>query len=162
MQVTKQAVFALGDREYGFDIMDVNTIEKVIPILPVANIPTNFKGIIQLRGETIPVYSLRRKFGLPDVPTDDNTRYIITKTGGLLVAYEVDQMKEIVQLEPEQLNEFPSILKNLNTSYVKFVTNVNGRLILGLDQNKIMAQEEEAMIKSEMGILHGRADSEIK
>ena len=146
MQSTKQAVFALGDREYGFDIMEVNTIEKVIPILPVANIPTNFKGIMQLRGETIPVYSLRRKFGLPDVPTDDNTRYIIIKTGGMLVAYEVDQMKEIVQLEQEQLNEFPSILKNLNTSYVKFVTNVNGRLILGLDHNKIMAQEEEAMI----------------
>ncbi|MDF2511643.1 MAG: CheW protein [Herbinix sp.] len=146
MQSTKQAVFALGDREYGFDIMDVNTIEKVIPILPVANIPANFKGIIQLRGETIPVYSLRRKFGLPDVPTDDNTRYIIAKAGGMLVAYEVDQMKEIVQLEQDQLNEFPSILKSLNTSYVKFVTNVNGRLILGLDQNKLMAQEEEAML----------------
>lgn len=161
MQVTKQAVFALGDREYGFDIMDVNTIEKVIPILPVANIPSNFKGIIQLRGETIPVYSLRRKFGLPDVPTDDNTRYIITKTGGLLVAYEVDQMKEIVELEQEQLNEFPPILKNENTSYVKFVTNVKGRLILGLDHNKIMAQEEETMIKSKMGNITIKTDSEV-
>ncbi len=158
MQSTKQAVFALGDREYGFDIMDVNTIEKVIPILPVANIPNNFKGIIQLRGETIPVYSLRRKFGLPDVPTDDNTRYIITKTSGMLVAYEVDQMKEIIQLEQNQLNDFPPILKSLNTSYVKFVTNVDGRLILGLDQNKIMAQEEEAMMKSEMGFMSSKAD----
>lgn len=158
MQSTKQAVFALGDSEYSFDIMDVNTIEKVIPILPVANIPKNFKGIIQLRGETIPVYSLRRKFGLPDIPTDDNTRYIITKTGEMLMAFEVDQMKEIVQLEQEHLNEFPPILKSLNTSYVKFVTNVNGRLILGLDQNNIMAQEEEAMIKSGIGMISNKAD----
>ncbi len=158
MQSTKQAVFALGDREYGFDIMDVNTIEKVIPSLPVANIPKNFKGIIQLRGETIPVYSLRRKFGLPDIPADDSSRYIIAKTQGMLVAYEVDEMKEIVELEQDQMNEFPAILKGLNTSYVKFVSNVGGRLILALDQNNIMAQEEEDRIKSEMGIVKNKMD----
>lgn len=148
MQNTKQAVFALGEYDYGFDIMDVNIIEKVVPIEPVTNCPKNFKGIIKLRGDVIPVYSLRRKFGLEDVPTNDDSRFIITTTNDMLVAYEVDQMKEIVPLEQEQLFEVPPIVKNADTSYMKSVTNVEGRLIILLNHNSILTEEEINTMKA--------------
>lgn len=148
MQSTKQAIFKLGDEEYGLDIMEVNTIEKVIPIEPVANLPKNFKGIIRLRGDVIPVYSLRRKFGLEDIVINDDTRFIITTSNGILVAYEVDKMSEIVQFEPELLNEVPSIVKNKDTAYMKLITNINDRLVIILDHDGILSENELNKIKA--------------
>jgi purine-binding chemotaxis protein CheW len=148
MQSTKQAVFMLGEEEYGLDIMDVNIIEKVIPVEPVASFSKNFKGIIRLRGDVIPVYSLRRKFGLEDIAADDDTRFIITNSNGNPVAYEVDRMIEIVQLEPEQMIEAPSVVKNKDTSYMKAVTNVHDRLVIILNHDGILTEDEQSKIKA--------------
>lgn len=148
MQSTKQAVFMLGEEEYGLDIMDVNIIEKVIPVEPVSSFPKNLKGIIRLRGDIIPVYSLRRKFGLEDTAADDDTRFIITNSNGNLVAYEVDRMMEIVQFGPDQLYETPSVVKSKDTSYIKAVTNVHDRLVILLNHDGILTEDEQSKIKA--------------
>lgn len=148
MQGTKQAVFMLGEEEYGLDIMDVSIIEKVIPVEPVASFPKNLKGIIRLRGDIIPVYSLRRKFGLEDVEPDDDFRFIITNSNGNLVAFEADRMMEIVPLEPDQILEAPSIVKSKDTSYMKAVTNVHDRLVIILNHDGILTEDEQSKIKA--------------
>lgn len=148
MQSTKQAIFSLGDEEYGFDIMDVNIIEKVIPIEPVASFPKNLKGIIKLRGDVIPVYSLRSKFGLADVEVNEDTRFIITTSNDILIAYEVDKMKEIVQFDANQLFDVPSIVKSKDTTYMKYVTNIEDRLVVVLNHDGILSEEEQNKIKA--------------
>lgn len=148
MQSFKQAIFKLGDEEYGMNIMDVNIIEKYIPTEPAVNLPKNSKGIIKLRGEVIPVYSLRRKFGLEDIEPNDDTRFIVTTSNGILTAYEVDKMMEIVQFEQEQIFEAPSIVKSKDTSYMKLITSVEDRLILNLDRDGILSEDEQNKIKT--------------
>jgi len=147
MQSTKQAVFMLGDKEYGMDIMEVNIIEKFMNIEPVASFPNNIKGIIRLRGDVIPVYSLRRKFGLEDVASTDDTRFIITISNNIQIAYEVDKMSEIVLFEDEQIFEVPEIVKSKDTSYMKQVTNIDDRLIVVLDHDGILTEDEQNKIK---------------
>lgn len=148
MQSTKQAVFMLGEEEYGLDIMDVNIIEKPIPVKPVAGLPKNFKGIINLRGEEIPLYSLRRKFGLEDVQTDSDTRFIITSANNVPVAVEVDRMVEIAQLEPEQQYEAPLIAKSTDTAYMKSVASIRGRLVILLDHDGVLSPEEQDKLQT--------------
>ena len=148
MQNTKQAVFMLGDKEYGMDIMEVNIIEKFMNIEPVASLPSNLKGIIKLRGDVIPVYSLRRKFGLEEIEPSDDTRFIITTSNGIQIAYEVDKMSEIVQFEEDQIFEVPSIIKSKDTAYMKLVTNIDDRLIVILDHDGILSEEEQNKIKA--------------
>jgi purine-binding chemotaxis protein CheW len=148
MQSTKQAVFMLGDKEYGMDIMEVNIIEKFMNIEPVANFTNNLKGIIKLRGDVIPVYSLRRKFGLEDIQPNDDTRFIITTSNGIQIAYEVDKMSEIVQFEENQIFDVPSIVKSKDTSYMKLVTNIDDRLIVILDHDGILSEDEQNKIKA--------------
>lgn len=148
MMATKQAVFRLGEEEYGLDIMDVNTVEKYISIEKASNLPKNVKGILRLRGDVIPVYSLRSKFGLEEKEPDHDTRLIITNSNGTPIAYEVDQMRGIENIDQEQLYEVPSIVKNKATSYMKQVTNLNGRLIVLMDHNGILADEEQEALKS--------------
>jgi purine-binding chemotaxis protein CheW len=60
----------------------------------------------------------------------------------------VDKMQEISQLTPEQMYELPSVLKSKDTTYVKSVTNLEGRLVLLLDHNGILTEEEQKNIKS--------------
>ncbi len=148
MQSTKQAVFMLGDKEYGIDIMEVNIIEKFMNIEPVVSLPNNLKGIIRLRGDVIPVYSLRRKFGLEDVAPTDDTRFIITTSNNIQIAYEVDRMSEIVLFEEEQIFDVPEVIKSKDTTYIKQVTSIDDRLVIILDHNGILTQDEQDKIKA--------------
>ncbi len=147
MQNSKQAIFSLGEEEYGFDIMDVGIIEKSIPVETVAGLPKNLRGIIRLRGDVIPVYSLRRKFGLADKAADEETRFIITAANGIQVAYEVDEMKEIVQPGEGQTFEIPSVVKSRETSYLKSITSLGERLVVVLDRNGLLTGEEQDKLK---------------
>lgn len=144
---TKQVIFTLGDEEYGLDIMLVNAIEKYTDFVPIPNAPSYIRGIINLRGDVIPVYSLRRKFGLAEKEMDDNTKLIVTKSNGILMAYEVDAVKEIIEIPAENLIETPPIVKSIQTSYIQCVANLSGRMIVLLDHNGILSLSEQESIQ---------------
>lgn len=147
MQNTQQAIFSIGEQEYGLNIMDVNIIEKYTGIEQIAKSPKNVRGMLRLRGDAIPVYSLRRKFGLEDLEPTEETRLIITSSNGLTLAFEVDRMQGIAQLTPEQIMEVPPIIKNEAVAYAKSVTNLDDRLILLLDNDGILTKEEQLSMK---------------
>ena len=148
MQGTKYAVFSVGGYDYGFDIRDVRIIEETIPVETAAKLPANIKGLLKLRGDVIPVCSLRAKFGLENIPAGDESRFIITSSHDMLIAYEVDEMKEIIDTVPEQLNEVPSIFVNHDTAYVKSVINVENKLIIVLNHDAILTEEEFSKLKT--------------
>lgn len=140
----RQAIFMLGEEKYGLDIMDISIIEKVIKVEPKAGLSGNFKGVIDLRGEIIPVYSLRRRFGLSDIEYNEDTRFVITSSNGKPVAYEVDRVVEIVQVEKDTLLEVPEITINSKNDYMKNVVKYGDNLVIILDPEKIMTEEEQA------------------
>jgi len=144
---TKQVIFALGNEEYGLDIMIVNAIEKYTDIVRVPNGPECIKGIINLRGDVIPVYSLRKKFGLEEKAIDENTKLVITKSNNIMMAYEVDAVKEIIEIPDESISETPVIVKSRNTTYIKSIANLNGRMIILLDHNGILTDKEQENIE---------------
>lgn len=148
MEIMKQAIFQLGEEKYGLNIKDVNTVEKVISFEKVSKSPKNVKGIIRLRGDIIPVYSLRMKFGLDDKEPDADTRLIITYSNDMVIAYEVDKMLGISNIEPEAINEVPPVLKSESTSYMSNVINLDGKLIVLLDHDGILSSEEQSGIKN--------------
>lgn len=143
----KQAVFVLGEEKYGMDIMDINIIERTSKVEKAAGLPDNFKGIIRLRGDLIPVYSLRRRFGLADIPYDDDTRFVIASSNSKLVAYEVDKVVGIMPLEEEQLLAVPEIAVGNENSFMKNVINHNDQLIIILDPDKILTEQEKVAVE---------------
>ncbi|HWT75087.1 MAG TPA: hypothetical protein VN258_10270, partial [Mobilitalea sp.] len=62
--------------------------------------------------------------------------------------YEVDKMQGIVQMEPGQQSEVPSIVKSKDTSYMKSVTNINGHLVILLNHDGLLSEEEQSKIKA--------------
>ncbi|TAH67747.1 MAG: purine-binding chemotaxis protein CheW [Anaerolineaceae bacterium] len=145
---TKQAVFELNGEDYGLDITDVNTVEKDMIIKKMANSPNNVKGKIDLRGNDIPVYSLRRKFGFEDKKQDKDTRFLITKVKGIDIAFEVDNVKGILDFESSNIFDVPTVIKCNNTSYIKSIANVGDGLILLLDNDSLIDDEEKMALQS--------------
>lgn len=148
MQSTKQAIFKLGEESYGLDIMNINSIEKPVPIEKAANAPANMKGMIILRGDKLPVYSLRKKFRLKEKEADEDTRLVVTNSNGITIAYEVDKMEEIVAFEEEQILDVPPLVKNKDTSYIKAVTKSNDHLLILMELDGILSEEEQSKIKA--------------
>ncbi|BCN29657.1 chemotaxis protein CheW [Anaeromicropila herbilytica] len=147
MNETKQVIFKLDDEEYGLDIMNVNAIEKYTNIVRVPNASKFIQGIINLRGDVIPVYSLRTKFGLQSKKTNEDTKLIITKSNEMLIAFEVDSVAEILEIENENISAAPSIVKSVDTAYIDKVANLEGRMIILLDLGRILSDSEKDSIE---------------
>lgn len=145
MEATKQVIFKLGEEEYGFDIMIVNAIETYSGVVPVPNAPDYILGIINLRGDVIPVYSLRVKFGLPEVEKS-GAQLIVTKSQGIMIGFKVDSVHEILEITADQLSAVPVIVKNDKTTYAKAVANINGRMAIILDHEGILNSSEQESI----------------
>lgn len=141
MEEMKPVVFKLENENYGVDINLVQGIEKEQQIVRVPNTVNYIKGIMNLRGEIIPVYDLRAKFGLPQASEEDR-QYIIVKVRDSKIALEVDGVKEIHDVYDEDIFNVPPIIINENTRYLKKVIKSENTLIVLIDVDYLLSEEE--------------------
>lgn len=141
----KPVVFRLGNEMYGVDINLVQSIEKDLNVVPVPNSQFYIKGIVNMRNEVIPVYSLARKFGRAQESTAEST--IIISSSGLKLALEVDEVLEINDIKESNIVRMPSMLIKGDTQYLDRVANVDGKLIILLDMERLLTDDEVAGVK---------------
>ena len=99
-------VIRLGDEQFGIDIKYIDNIVRMQNITRVPKVPNYLLGVINLRGEVIPVMSLRRKMDLPDDEITRATRIIILKLDGQdRLGVLVDEVKEVVTLSTDQIDK---------------------------------------------------------
>lgn len=140
--VTQQVVFRLDDESYGVAIMKVYGIEKFQEILKIPNTPTYIEGVINLRGEVLPIYSLRKKFNLDEKAVDGETKIIITRANDMQVGFIVDSVSEIINIEDDVIEEAPRIITGIDRKYIRSIAKVNERMIILLDIDLILSEEE--------------------
>ncbi|MCF8019593.1 MAG: chemotaxis protein CheW [Vallitaleaceae bacterium] len=143
MATLQQVVFRLDKEEYGLNIMKVNGIEKYQEVVKVPNAPEYIEGMINLRGEVLPIFSLRKKFNLTDKPHDDDTKIIVVNTNGIKVGFVVDSVEEILQIEEEVIEVAPAIVAGINRKYIKSVAKVEQRMIVLIDIDLVVTDEEK-------------------
>lgn len=148
MEITQQIIFSVGECEYSMNVAEVVGIESLTNVVRVPNAANHILGIINLRGDVLPIYSLRNKFGLEEIPTDESTKIIVTKSKDVAIAFKVDSVKEIVECGPEMLLDFPDVARNEQTTYIEKVAQKDGRLILLINQNRLLKKEEREAISS--------------
>ena len=110
------------------------------------NTAAYIKGIMNLRGDVIPVYSLRKKFGMPEAATDD-VQYVIVHTGDTLLALEVDIVDEIHNVSEQDIHVVPSIVTNVDTRYFDRVLKTEKGLIITINIDKLLSDEELSQIQ---------------
>ncbi len=136
-------VVKIGSEQYGIDISYVDNIVRMQKITRVPKAQSYFKGIINLRGEIVPVMSIRTKMDLePDVFTDV-TRIIILKLEehGVL-GLIVDEVKEVVTLGPDEIDKVAYDAKNNKSNFINGVGKHGEELISLFDTNSIIDESE--------------------
>lgn len=144
----KQIIFCIGEGVYGIDVGRVMGIEKDIPVVSIPNAPECIKGIINLRGEVIPVYSLRERFHMPSNVELDTKELVIAKSHGVVIAIEVDLVKEIVEVEDDKIGKAPAIIKSQGTEYIESVAHVDDSLVIVIDVDGLLDQNEAVHLQS--------------
>lgn len=140
--------FGLGEEEYGVDILSVNEILKMIKITRVPKSSAFVKGVINLRGNVVPVLNIRKKFKGEEKPVDDSTRIIILTVNNNRFGIIVDNVTEVIRIKEEDIEE-PNLIDSIDKKYVDGVGKYNGRLLilLKLDQILTIADFEENIIE---------------
>lgn len=105
---TQYIVINLGTEQYGIDIKYIDNIVRMQQITRVPQVSPYWKGVINLRGEVIPVMSLRVKMGMEADEATKNTRIIIIKMDQHEpIGVMVDSVKEVVTLSTSQVERVP-------------------------------------------------------
>lgn len=132
-------VFKIAEQEFGADIHKVSIIEKSMNIARVPTTPAYIRGVINLRGEIIPVMDLRVKFGLDPVQADDDTRIIMFKFNEMTLGIVVDSVAEVVAFTENDLESVTSITNDRTLDYIIGIGRSDQRLITLLNIEKLIA-----------------------
>lgn len=135
-------VIRLGEEQYGIDIRYVDNIVRMQNITRVPKVPAYLKGVINLRGEVIPVVSIRLKMGLTESEATRTTRIIILKTevsGNLGIV--VDEVREVVTLFEDSIDRVSREGRDGRASFINGVGKHGDELISLLDLNSITLDE---------------------
>ena len=133
----------IGSEQYGINIIYVDNIVRMQKITRVPKAQEYFVGVINLRGEIIPVMSLRKKFGLEDDVYTNNTRIIIIKLEQQgMVGLLVDSVKEVVNLEESDIEKTNLSLTDGGQAYISAVGKMGGNLISLLNLQAVIIEKE--------------------
>lgn len=141
--------FELGQEEYGVEIHFVKEIIRKPEITKLPNAPKFILGVMNLRGQILPIISLHERFHLPQ-PGKDETKVVIVECGDLLVGMEVDEVSEVLTLEGERVSAAPPLATTINSSFIRGVGKLNDRLLIILDVERILTEDEHAMLKASL------------
>ena len=127
-------VVRIGNEQYGINIKYIDNIVRNQKITRVPKTQTYYKGVINLRGEIIPVMSIRLKLGLEDDEFTDKTRLIIVKIEGATIGVIVDQVREVVTLDDDNTEKITRTSRDDAASgYISSIGKSKGELISLLD-----------------------------
>ena len=123
-------VVTIGVEQYGINIQYVDNIVRMQKITRVPMVQKFFKGVMNVRGEIIPVMSIRGRFGMEDDVYTDKTRIIILKPEQQeAIGILVDSVKEVVSLEEGNIDKVRSDGKDEMSKYITSVGKDQGSLI---------------------------------
>ncbi len=129
--------FKLDKEEYGVDIQSVSIIEKMMPITRVPKTPSYIKGVINLRGEIVPVMDLRARFDLNQSEETDDTRIIIVKVDEVVFGFIVDAVSEVLQLSGSAIESTSSLKENANIDFIYGIGKVDERIVILLNLERL-------------------------
>lgn len=137
-QAVQYIVIRLGEEQYGIDIRSIDNIVRMQSITRIPKMPAFLKGVINMRGEVIPVISMRLKMDLEDDVITKATRIIVLKLEqegnvGILV----DEVKEVVSLSVNEIEKITYNAKEEKSSLINAVGKHNGDLISLFDLSAI-------------------------
>jgi len=136
--------FIIGSELFGVDILKVQEIIREMPFTPIPNAPDFIEGVINLRGNIIPVIDLRRRLNAEKLGTpSDDIWIIILNINNRVAGFIVDSVTKVLKVPLENIEPPPDIVvSGLHSQYISGVCRIENRLLILLDFNRILQVDE--------------------
>ena len=139
-------VFSLAQEEYALPITKVQEINRLVAITKLPQTPNFMEGIINLRGQIIPVIDLRKRFALAMAEYTDDSRIIIVTIGGQTAGIIVDSVAEVVRLQSDHIEPPPKSF-TIDSQYIEGVGKLGDRLLILLNLDRTLSTDEENALR---------------
>ena len=137
-ELNQYVVFKIHEEEYGIDIQKITTIEKLLNITRVPKAPEAVRGVVNLRGEIIPVVELAHKLRMKQSKSTDDTRIIIFKIEDISVGFIVDEVVEVLSIPTEQIENATQVSTDVTIDYIFGIGKVEERIVTLLNLEKLI------------------------
>jgi purine-binding chemotaxis protein CheW len=139
-------VFILDKNYYGVHILQVQEIIKMTEVTKLPNTPDFIEGIVNLRGKIVPIMDLRKRFGLQEAATNENSKILILKLEEVQFGIIVDEISEVEKVPVSLIENPPKVVSGVRGEFISGIAKNNDRLLILLDIEKILTLEEKEII----------------
>jgi purine-binding chemotaxis protein CheW len=138
----KYLTFQLCNQVYGIDVLKIQEIIGLMEITFVPKMPESLRGVVNLRGNIIPVVDLRRRFGMEEVPDTERTCVIVVQveqdrvrmTCGIII----DEVSEVIDIGEDLIEPAPDFGSGIDTSFLTGIGKINQKVVMLLDVDKAL------------------------
>lgn len=154
--------FTLGDENYALDILQVKEIRGYEAVTKIANAPEFIKGVINLRGDIVPVIDLRIKFNVGEATYDEFTIVMVLQIEGRYVGVVVDSVSDVVTLTSDEIRPAPNFGVAFDSEYLIGLANVGEGMVILVDIQKLITSDEMGLVEatSDMAEANSRSGGE--
>ena len=142
----KYLTFTLGSEEYGLEILKVREIIGYMEITAVPQTPHYVKGVVNLRGQVIPVIDLRSKFGMDTIEITEESCIIVVEVSQndrkFSTGVVVDKVQEVLDIDGGNIEDSPQFGSSVDTDFILGMGKIGDSVKLLLDIDKVLAGED--------------------
>ena len=138
--------FVLGSEHYALDIMKVKEIRGYETVTKIANAPPYIKGVLNLRGDVVPIVDLRIKFNIGEASYNEFTIVIMLNVLGRIVGIVVDAVSDVVTLKHSEIMPPPEFGVAFNSKYLRGLATVEERMLILVNIEALIGSEELGLI----------------
>jgi purine-binding chemotaxis protein CheW len=142
-QPTQCVTFALGNDQYGVDIMTVREIKGWSEVTSLPGQPDYVRGVLNLRGIMVPIVDLRSRFGQGTTEATPLHIAIIVEIEGRQVGLLADRVLDIVSFGSAQIQPVPHVVQGTRTSFLSGLLTIEGAMIALIDLSCLLSASSE-------------------
>lgn len=150
-KITTYLTYKLGKEHFAVDVSKVLTILEMKPITKVPNSPAFLRGVINLRGNVLPIIDMRTKFGMESTEFTQNTCIIVIDTSiedeMLQLGILVDAVDQVLEIKDSEIEPCPTIGTKYKTDFISGMYHLNDGFILLLNIDLIFSLQELTISK---------------
>lgn len=140
--------FTLADEHYGLDIMQVKEIRGYEAVTKIANAPPFIKGVLNLRGDIVPIVDLRLKFAVGEATYNEFTIVIMLHIGERIVGIVVDSVSDVINIGSDDVKAPPEFGVAFDSQYLYGLAPVNEHMVILLNIEKLITSNELGLFDS--------------
>lgn len=140
--------FVLGDENYALDIMTVKEIRGYEEVTKIANAPAYIKGVLNLRGDIVPIIDLRIKFDVGEATYNEFTIVIMLMIGDRIVGIVVDEVSDVIKVNDDDIKPSPEFGVAFDSAYLHGLTTIKEQMIILVNIQKLISSDELGLYDS--------------